>query len=200
MIDPKVEITVAYEVDEDWPVADLMYDGDHWASATFKDGVIVLAVYGQARDRSSIPVRSVIEALNQASGQLTKIMGSAMKPYTDLPGFEAVVLEKSYVLGIQATAGTLTLDVDLALTPEHPVYAPPPATETDCFRRGRIRFVQVQRLVWDAQGAPPATDASGEVDFGHIHSLKWDGNAFKLEGDWGRIEVSAARAEVEVPA
>lgn len=52
----------------------------------------------------------------------------------------------------------------------------------------------------DEQGAPPATDASGEVDFGHIDSLVWDGNAFELEGDWGRMEVSAARAEVEISA
>jgi hypothetical protein len=126
-------------------------------------------------------------------------MGSSVKPYADLPGFEALVLEESYVLGIQASPGSLTLDVDLALMPEHPLYAPPPATETECFRTGRIRFIQVRRLVWDDQGAPPATDASGDADFGHIDSLVWDGNTFKLEGDWGRMEVCAARAEVEIP-
>lgn len=122
-----------------------------------------------------------------------------MKPYTDLPGFESLVLEESYVLGVEATPGALAFDLDLVLTPEHPAYAPPPATERECFRRGRIRFVQVRRLVWDAQGVPPATDASGEADFGHIDSLAWEGNVFTLEGDWGRMEVSAARAEVEIP-
>jgi hypothetical protein len=120
-----------------------------------------------------------------------------MRPYTDLAGFEALVLEESYVLGIRAIPGEVTFDVDLVLTPEHPAYTPPPANVTECFRIGRIRFVGVRELVWQRQEAIPATDASGERDFGHIDSLEWDGGTFKLEGDWGRMEVSAARAEVE---
>jgi hypothetical protein len=123
-----------------------------------------------------------------------------LRPYTDLPGFEALVLEESYVLGVQATPGSVTFDIDLALTPEHPAYTPPPASETECFRVGRVRFVDVRELAWHGQGAVPATDASGERDFGHIDSLVWDDDTFKLEGDWGRMEVSAARVEVEIPA
>lgn len=127
-------------------------------------------------------------------------MGPALKPYTDLPGFEAVVLEESFVLGIQATPGAVIFDVDLVLTPDHPAYTPPPSNERECFHVGRVRFVEVRRVVWEEQGAAPATDASGEIDFGHIDSLVWDNNIFRLEGDWGRMEVSAARAEVEIPA
>lgn len=123
-----------------------------------------------------------------------------MRPYTDLPGFDALVLEESYVLAVQASPGEVTFDVELALTPKHPAYAPPPTDETECFRVGRIRFVDVRRLAWDHQGAPPAIGASGEIDFGHIDSLLWDENTFKLEGDWGRMEVSAARVEVEISA
>ena len=54
--------------------------------------------------------------------------------------------------------------------------------------------------MWGGQGAAPATDASGERDFGHIDSLVWEGDAFRLEGDWGRMEVSAERAELEISA
>lgn len=121
-----------------------------------------------------------------------------MKPYTDLPAFEALILEESYVLGIEAAPSAVTFDVDLAIAPGHPDYAPPPAHETECFRRGRIRFVDVRDLVWRGQGARPATDASGDRDFGHIDSLVWSGDAFKLEGDWGFMEVSAGRIEVDV--
>ena len=104
------------------------------------------------------------------------------------------------MLGIRATPGEVTFDVDLVLTPEHPAYTPPPPNETECGRVGRVRFVEVHELVWGGQGAAPATDASGERDFGHIDSLEWDGGTFRLEGDWGRMEVSAARAHVEVNA
>jgi hypothetical protein len=75
MTDPRIEITVAYEVDEDWPVADLMYDGDHWASATMKDGVIAVTIYGQTQGRDPVPIASMIEALERARGQLTEIVG-----------------------------------------------------------------------------------------------------------------------------
>jgi hypothetical protein len=121
-----------------------------------------------------------------------------VRPYTDLPGFEALVLEESYVLAIGATPGTVTFDVELALTAEHPDYASPPADETECFRVGRVFFTDVRRLVWERQGAPAATDASGEIDFGHIDSFVWDENTFTLEGDWGRMEVSASRVDVEI--
>jgi hypothetical protein len=121
-----------------------------------------------------------------------------VKPYTDLAGFEALVLEESYVLGIQAIPGEVTFDVDLVLTIEHSAYARPPTNETECFRVGRIRFMGVQRLIWEQQGAPPATDASGETDFGHIDSFGWDDNTFRLEGDWGRMEVYAFRVQVEI--
>jgi hypothetical protein len=125
-------------------------------------------------------------------------MGLVVKPYTHLAGFGALVLEESYVLGIQATPSAVTFDVDFVLTPEHPAHAPPPPNETECFRVGRIRFVGVHRLVWDHQGAPPATDASGEVDFGHIDSFDWEENTFRLEGDWGRIELIATQIRVEI--
>jgi len=82
MSDPKIEIAVALEVDEDWPVADLMYDGEHWASATFKDGAIVVTVFGQSRGAAPIPVDAAIESFAQAKKQLIAIIdpGGAQAP------------------------------------------------------------------------------------------------------------------------
>jgi hypothetical protein len=37
----------------------------------------------------------------------------------------------------------------LAEIVQHPAYAPPPPSETECFRRGTLRFVGVERLVWE---------------------------------------------------
>lgn len=125
-------------------------------------------------------------------------MGSPVRPYTDLPGFEAVVLEESYVLAIQASPGEVTFEVELALTAEHRSYVPPRPDETECFRRGQIRFIGVRQLVWRDQGAPPAVDSSGDIDFGHIDSLEWDNHTFVLAGDWGRMELSAAWAELGI--
>jgi len=116
-----------------------------------------------------------------------------MRPYVELPGFEELVLEESYVLGIEAVPGAVTFAVDFVLTPGHPAYAPPPEDENESYRRGTMRFTGVKRLEWSGQGAPPATDATGEADYGHIDDLQWDDNRFELEGDWGRMVLEAER-------
>jgi hypothetical protein len=121
-----------------------------------------------------------------------------MKAYTELPGFEGLLLEESYVLDIEAHPGVLVLSMDLVLTPEHPQYSEPLPDEQYCYRNGFIRFTGVQRLVWVDQGAPPATDATGEVDYGNIDSFEWDEVGTRLQGSWGQIELRAARSEVEL--
>jgi len=91
-----------------------------------------------------------------------------MRPDVDLPGLDEIVLEESFVLGIRAEPGVVIFKMEYALTEKHPAYAPPPPSERECLRRGVLRFVAVETLVWDKQGAPVATDASGEPDYGHI--------------------------------
>jgi hypothetical protein len=87
-------------------------------------------------------------------------------------------------------------EVDFVLTKAHPAYVPPPASARECFRNGRLRLVAVQRLLWDEQGARPATDATGERDYGHIDSFEWEHAQSVLSGDWGRMELTAGGIEV----
>jgi hypothetical protein len=119
-----------------------------------------------------------------------------MRPYTELAGLADIVLEESYVLSVRAQPGELTLDVDFVLACEHQAYSPPPPSEVECFRRGSLRFAAVERIVWNDQGSPPAIDASGERDFGHIDSFEWEDDEYLLSGDWGRIEVKARGVKV----
>lgn len=42
------------------------------------------------------------------------------------------------------------------------------------FETGRIEFREVRELSWSGQGAPPATDANGEGDYGSIDEFVWD--------------------------
>jgi hypothetical protein len=118
-----------------------------------------------------------------------------VRPYTELPDLAEIVLEESYVLGITAEPGTVTFDIDFVLTRDHSEYVEPSPSERECFRRGSMRLSGVRRLTWDAQGAPPATDATGEQDFGHIDSFEWEDGKFLLHGDWGRLEAEADKIE-----
>jgi hypothetical protein len=121
-----------------------------------------------------------------------------MRAYTDLPGLAEIVLEESFVLSIEARPGVVVFEIDFVLTPRHPDYTPPSSSETECFRRGTLRLVDVRRLVWDEQGGRPATDASGEIDYGHIDSFEWDDGRFVLQGDWGSADVTADRVEATI--
>jgi hypothetical protein len=115
-----------------------------------------------------------------------------MRPYTDLHGFESIVLEESFVLGIQATPGAVEFRVDLVLARDHPDFRTPQPGDAECFRLGVVRFRDVQRVTWSSQGAQPASDATGDLDYGHIDSFVWDRELFELNGNWGAMEVVAA--------
>ena len=114
-----------------------------------------------------------------------------MNPYTGIDGLEDIVLEESYVLAITATPGRLVFKVDFVLTPDHPLFRPYNAVETfACFRRGELRFQAVTASQWSDQGKPPARDATGEIDYGHIDYFEWKPGCYRLEGDFGFIEIN----------
>lgn len=120
------------------------------------------------------------------------------RSYTELPGLAEIVLEESYVLRVVVRPGEVTFEIEFALTTEHPAYSPPPPSETECFRRGSLRLVGIERLLWDGQGLPPAIDASGERDYGHIDSFEWGDGNYLLYGDFGRIDATGRQVEVVV--
>ncbi|MHB8060036.1 MAG: hypothetical protein ACYDHO_04305 [Gaiellaceae bacterium] len=125
-------------------------------------------------------------------------MGSTLKPYIELEDFSSYYLEDSWVLGVEAHPGSLEFRLDLVLTPEHAAYAAPRPGEVYCYRHGRLRFLDVKRLIWDDQGAPPAIDASGELDYGNIDSFEWEDGRFILEGGWGKVEIQAGTVQIEL--
>jgi hypothetical protein len=103
-----------------------------------------------------------------------------------------VVLEESYVLTISVTPASIEFGGDFVLGPRHSSYREPASGETGCFVRGTLTFLGVRSLLWEHQGAPPALDASGEIDYGHIDDFRWDDNAYELAGEWGQMSIVAA--------
>lgn len=75
MTDPKIAISVALEGEEDWPVADVAYDGDHWASVTLAGHEVVAFIYGQSSGRIPMPIAVAIESLEKAKRLLLGVIG-----------------------------------------------------------------------------------------------------------------------------
>lgn len=102
-----------------------------------------------------------------------------------------IYLEDSWVLEVSPTEQVATFRLDAVLTPDHPRYQPPAPGEQHCYRRARLSVASSKRSTLHRSDAPPATDASGEVDFGNIDVftlVDWDGDiAWEMSGDWGDL-------------
>jgi hypothetical protein len=117
--------------------------------------------------------------------------------YEHLPGFEHLYLEDSWVLGIRESADELRFEVEAALTQDHPEWHPPEADAVHTYKRLVVVFRKPRQVTWvQRMAGPPAVDASGEIDYGHIDVFTWDESLFDLAGDWGHVRVVAERPVV----
>jgi hypothetical protein len=108
--------------------------------------------------------------------------------FSDLAG---VYLEDSWVLELAPSDDGLSLHLEAVLTPEHSLYAPPKPGEQHCYRKAwlTVRSPAPAELIFS--GAPPAHDATGEMDFGHVDAFVCNeaADTWELEGDWGNARV-----------
>lgn len=111
------------------------------------------------------------------------------RPYTDLPDMPGYYLEDSYVLAINASPGRVLFRIDAVVTQDHPDYQGPKPGEYYDFRPAILDFRSVKSLHWRDQGRRPSTDAAGAIDFGNIDAFTWEGDEFRLEGEWGEMVI-----------
>ena len=121
-----------------------------------------------------------------------------MIDYTQFPGLAGIHLEDSYVLSIQNSPGALVFRLDVVLTPEHPAYRAPRSGEHHCYAAGRLVFANATRVEWTRQTGAHYTDATGEDDLGNIDVLRVDGEAFRVEGDWGEVRIAGEQPRIEL--
>jgi hypothetical protein len=107
--------------------------------------------------------------------------------FSDLAG---VYLEDSWVLELAPNDDGLAIRIEAVLTPEHSRYEPPKPGEQHCYRSGWLS-VRADSIEIILSGRPPATDATGEADFGNVDAFAFDptDDHWKLEGDWGYARV-----------
>jgi hypothetical protein len=76
--------------------------------------------------------------------------------YTEIPGFEHVFLEDSWVLDIAIDPLHVIFHVDLVLTDGHPLYRPRPEDEQYCYMLAKIQFDAVARVEWRNRPLTPS--------------------------------------------
>lgn len=125
-------------------------------------------------------------------------MSTAWRSYVELPGFEHLYLEDSFVLGLVEGSHDLCLSMELVLTPTHPDYRPPCRGTRHCYRAGAIRFAGVRSKQWLHRTFRPSADASGSVDYGSIDTFLFAAGVYYLEGIWGELRIEADSASVDL--
>jgi hypothetical protein len=116
--------------------------------------------------------------------------------YETIDALAHILLEDSWVLGIAVTPDRVEFELEYVLLETHPLYKQPPPHEAHCYVRGTLSFADVRRVAWSEIGAPPATDATGGLDFGHIDVFTIDDGVFALVGDFGELEIVSSREPV----
>ena len=109
--------------------------------------------------------------------------------------FAGVDIVKSYVLSWGWHRGTLSIDVDLFLTSEHPFYERPRPREKVCIRPAIIDFPYCEAVAVNGDAlAPPLADAISRLPAGAIDGLirEHDG-PYELSGDFGTVRIDAER-------
>lgn len=109
--------------------------------------------------------------------------------------FADVDLESSFVLSWNFEAGTLLIDVDVLLLPEHPYYERPRPAEKICIRPALIEFPYcVTAGPAGAEAGADVTMAVRSLGSGAISGLERvaDGN-YEIRGDFGIVHVEAER-------
>ena len=114
--------------------------------------------------------------------------------------FDAYYLEDSYLRAVdESEASRLAFSLLLALTPQYPLYSAPPPTDQHCYRNGTLTFEGVGNVNWEERQFKPLRDPDGSIDYGNIDAFEIEPEGrYRLEGEWGRVTLTAQRANIVV--
>ncbi len=121
--------------------------------------------------------------------------GNDMVDWRNLREFAGVDIGKSFVLSWGWHRGTLSIDVDLFLTSEHPFYEKPRPREKVCIRPAIIDFPYCELIVADGHALqPPLADAVSKLRIGAISGLVRERRGpYEISGDFGTVLIDAER-------
>ncbi len=109
--------------------------------------------------------------------------------YWQLPGFENIYLEDSYVLSINANTISIQILLEAVLTENHPLYTPALSGEQYCYRQMTVKFPHPQTYDLVLNNISPIADPDGSVDYGNIDDFFREDDKYYLRGEWGELTI-----------
>ena len=109
--------------------------------------------------------------------------------YWQLPGFENIYLEDSYVLSINANTISIQILLEAVLTENHPLYTPALSGEQYCYRQMTVKFPHPQTYDLVLNNISAIADPDGSVDYGNIDDFFMADDKYYLRGEWGELTI-----------
>jgi hypothetical protein len=116
--------------------------------------------------------------------------------WTDLREFRAVRLTESFILSWAIESGSLEIDLDLSLAPDHAFYERPRPNERACFRPAILEFPDCSRIDRAATRGTgdSVTQTAAKLNGGKISGLHLiDDGRYEILGSFGKVEIHAER-------
>ena len=118
--------------------------------------------------------------------------------WRELREFKAVDLTRSYVLAWSVESGSLLIDVDLCLCPEHSLYEEPRPAEKACYRPAFIDFPHCASAT-DSATRGHLADLVKKFRAGKLAGLRRTGEGhYEIFGDFGTVAIRAERPMVRL--
>jgi len=109
--------------------------------------------------------------------------------YWQLPGFENIYLEDSYVLSIINAKISIQILLEAVLTENHPLYTPALSEEQYCYRQMTVNFPHPQTYDLVLNNIRAIADPDGSVDYGNIDDFFMADDKYYLRGEWGELTI-----------
>ena len=110
--------------------------------------------------------------------------------------FRNVDLTASFVLSWRVAGGSLRLDVDLCLLPQHPFYEAPRPAQRACYHAAIVEFPGCTALAMRQPGnaGPSPAQVAGELGLGRISGFeRTSDGVYEIRGAFGEVEIRSDR-------
>ena len=115
--------------------------------------------------------------------------------WRQLREFAAVDLTQSFVLSCNLRSGTLMVELDLFLTPEHPFYERPRPAQRVCIRPAVMEFPYCETITADSIAADlELAEAARRIGHGAITGFRRRADGcYEICGQFGTVAIDAER-------
>lgn len=120
--------------------------------------------------------------------------------WTELSIFKGIDLHDSFVLGWRLEGGVLAFTIEASIWPDSSYYQPSKNGEYTCYRKATLAFIGADEIsgVRPIEAVQPTYDLDGSTDYGNIESLIQLANTFRIDGEFGSVQIIGGELLFEI--